>query len=295
MDILFNAKFLKHNEQSSYEGPYRIKAFPERFHDTNAEGEEYIELVHSEDHKKFIHKACMNNEFVAEVELSPNSYEAAISAVGLAVKASEQGDFAVVRPPGHHAGKERAAGLCLFNNIAIATQKLVNEGKKVFIFDFDGHHGDGTQSIFYESDKVLFCSVHQIQAYPFSGLPNEKGQGTGKGFTLNFPLMEGSGDKEFLAVLRQAISVAKEFQPDIVGVSAGFDAYEKDILLSLKYTKKAYYECGFQLRRAFSDVFAVLEGGYHDEILECVEAFVEGVNVGARPRKGMYDPDMSFG
>ncbi len=295
MDILFNSKFLNHNEQSTDEGSYRIKAFPEKFQDTNADGEEHIELVHSENHKKIIHEACMNNEIAAEVELSPNSYEAAISAVGLAIKASEQSDFAVIRPPGHHAGKERAAGFCLFNNIAIAAQKLVNEGKKVFILDIDGHHGDGTQSIFYESDKVLFCSVHQLHAYPFSGYANEKGRGSGKGFTLNFPLIEGSGDNEFFAVLKKAITAAKKFKPDVVCVSAGFDAYEKDKLLSLKYTKKAYYECGFQLRRAFPDVFAVLEGGYHDDILECVEAFVEGVNVAARPHKNLFDSDMSIG
>lgn len=295
MKILFNSKFLKHNEQSSAEGAYRIEQFPDKYKNTDANGEADITLVHTEKHKKQIHNACMNHDIAAEVELTPSSYEAAISAVGLTVKASEQGDFAVVRPPGHHAGKERAAGFCLFNNIAIAAQKLVNQGKKVFIFDFDGHHGDGTQSIFYESDKVLYCSVHQMYAYPFTGFPEETGSGVGVGYTLNLPLFADSGDKEFFDVLNKAITAAKKFNPDVVGVSAGFDAYEKDSLLSLKFTKKTYYECGLRLRRAFPVVFGVLEGGYHNEILECVEAFVEGVNVGARPRKSMFDTDMSVG
>lgn len=295
MNILFNNKFLNHNEQSTAEGAYRIENFSEKFINTEANGERYITLVHTDKHKKQINDACMNNDIAAEVELTPDSYEAAISAIGLTVKASEQGDFAVVRPPGHHAGKERAAGFCLFNNIAIAAQKLVNEGKKVFILDIDGHHGDGTQSIFYNSDRVFYCSVHQMHAYPFSGFPNEKGSGRGIGFTLNLPLLEGSGDKEFFEVLENAIVAAKKFKPDVVGVSAGFDAYEKDRLLSLKYTKKAYSECGLQLRKSFPVVFGVLEGGYHNEILECVEAFVEGVNKGARPRNNMFDSNMSIG
>ncbi|HJN05556.1 MAG TPA: hypothetical protein QF480_02965 [Bacteroidales bacterium] len=295
MNILFNTKFLKHNEQSTEEGPYRIDQFPDKYKNTDADGEEFITLVHTDNHKKQIYDACMNRHTAAEVELTPSSYEAAISAIGLTIKASEQGDFAVVRPPGHHAGIERAAGFCLFNNIAIAAQKLVNEGKKVFILDIDGHHGDGTQSIFYNSDKVLYCSVHQLYAYPFSGFPIEKGKDQGEGFTLNLPLLEGSGDMEFLAVLKKAINAAIKIKPDVVGVSAGFDAYEKDRLLSLKYTKKAYYECGLQLRRAFPIVFGVLEGGYHNEVLDCVESFVEGVNIGARPRNNLYDSDMSIG
>ena len=295
MNILFNTKFLKHNEQSTEEGPYRIDQFPDKYKNTDADGEEFITLVHTDNHKKQIYDACMNRHTAAEVELTPSSYEAAISAIGLTIKASEQGDFAVVRPPGHHAGIERAAGFCLFNNIAIAAQKLVNEGKKVFILDIDGHHGDGTQSIFYNSDKVLYCSVHQLYAYPFSGFPIEKGKDQGEGFTLNLPLLEFSGDMEFLAVLKKAINAAIKIKPDVVGVSAGFDAYEKDRLLSLKYTKKAYYECGLQLRRAFPIVFGVLEGGYHNEVLDCVESFVEGVNIGARPRNNLYDSDMSIG
>ena len=295
MKILYNSKFLKHNQKSNEEGAYRLERFSEKYKDEDANGEKYITLIHTEDHKELIHGACLVGETVAEVELTRDSYEAAISAIGLTVKASEQGDFAVVRPPGHHASNERAAGFCLFNNIAIAAQKLVNEGKKVFIFDFDGHHGDGTQSIFYESDKVLYCSVHQMYAYPFTGFPEETGVGAGEGFTLNLPLISGSGDKEFFEVLTKAITAAKEFNPDVVGVSAGFDAYEKDRLLSLKFTKKGFYECGLRLRRAFPNIFGVLEGGYHNEILECVEAFVEGVNVGARPRKSMFDPNMSLG
>lgn len=295
MKVLFNSKFLDHNKLSIAEGSYRIANFPTKYMDTDADGEEFITLVHTEEYKERIKQACLTNETLAQVDLKPSSYEAAKSAIGLTIEASNNGDFAVVRPPGHHAKIDKADGFCFFNNIAIAVQKLVNEGKRVFIFDFDGHHGDGTQSIFYESDQVFFCSVHQLWAYPYTGFSEEIGEGKGEGCTLNLPLISGAGDMEFYDKLNQAIRAGKEFNPDIIAVSAGFDAYKDDRALSLKYSIKAYYECGLRLRRAFPNIFAVLEGGYHDNILECVEAFVEGINIGSRPRKNLYNTDMSVG
>jgi acetoin utilization deacetylase AcuC-like enzyme len=282
MKILFNQKFLDHNPDSYAEGPYRIVEFPEFYEDKYLDGEEYITLVHSKDYLELIKNACVNREVLAEVYLSPNTYDAAITAVGLTVLAAEQGDFAVVRPPGHHAKPGRADGFCLFNNIAIATQKLVNEGKKVFILDFDGHHGDGTQQIFYRSDRVLYCSIHQQYTYPWTGKKDETGEGEGKGFTMNFPLPAGSGDKEFLGAVDEAIIRAKDFKPDVVGVSAGFDAYEKDRLLNLKYTLDGYYQCGLKLSTAFENIFAVLEGGYHLDIRKCAKEFIRGVNTGLK-------------
>ncbi|MFH1319514.1 MAG: hypothetical protein ABII90_02520 [Bacteroidota bacterium] len=149
MKTLFNNKFLDHNPQSYGEGAYRIVDFVDQSDEIESNGEKYITLVHSEKYLGEIKEACKFGSMLAEVSLSPGSYEAACIAVGLTILASQQNDFAVVRPPGHHARNEVAAGFCFFNNIAIATQKLINEGKKVFILDIDGHHGDGTQSIFY--------------------------------------------------------------------------------------------------------------------------------------------------
>ena len=198
MDILFNKKFLDHNPGSFAEGPYRIEAFPGRYSDTECNGEEYITLVHPAGYRDLIRDACLKLQVMAEVYLSPGTYEAAITAVGLSVMAADRGDFAIVRPPGHHAKTERADGFCLFNNLAIATRKLTEEGKKVFILDFDGHHGDGTQWIFYRTNKVLYCSIHQQNAYPWTGTKDETGEGEGKGYTMNFPLPAGSGDDRFL-------------------------------------------------------------------------------------------------
>jgi len=295
MKVLFNKKFLEHNVYSEAEGNYRIMGFKEIYDDTAVDGEEYITLIHSKEYKELIRDACMDSEYLAEVKLTPESYEAACLAIGLTVKASEQNDFAVVRPPGHHAGRQRAAGFCFFNNVAIATQKLVNEGKKVFILDFDGHHGDGTQSIFYDTDKVLYCSIHQLYAYPFTGFPEETGTGAGTGFTLNIPLISGSGDKEFKKALEVVIGNARNFNPDVVAVSAGFDGYAKDKLLGLEYSLNSFYECGLKLRRSFPNIFAVLEGGYHNDIRDCVQHFIDGVNNGAKPPKIKWDDNMAIG
>ncbi len=278
MDILFNSKFLKHNRGSTAEGPYRIEGFISKTKEVDKNGESNITLVHSESYLRLVREACNDHQILAEVQLSPDSYDAACSAVGLTVLAADQGDFAVVRPPGHHAKPERADGFCLFNNIAIAAQKLVNEGKKVFILDIDGHHGDGTQEIFYYSDQVLFCSIHQPYAYPWTGESDETGEGAGKGYTMNFPLPAGSGDREFLSAVDTAIRRAKEFKPDAVGVSAGFDGYIDDRLLDLNYTLDGYYQCGKRLGHSFDHIFAVLEGGYHLDINKCVEQFIRGVD-----------------
>lgn len=278
MKILFNSKFLPHNPGSFAEGPYRIEAFLHHTEETDRDGEDYITLVHSKAHLESVRDACTNEGVLAEVNLSPLSYEAACSAVGLSVLAAEQGDFAVIRPPGHHAKTQKADGFCLFNNIAIAARKLVNEGKKVFILDIDGHHGDGTQQIFYRSKQVLFCSVHQQYAYPGTGFSNETGEGPGKGYTMNFPLSAGSGDRELLEAVDAAIVRAEEFKPDVVGVSAGFDGYREDRLLDLQYTLEGYYQCGKRLRQSFNHIFAVLEGGYHMEIKDCTEHFIQGVS-----------------
>jgi acetoin utilization deacetylase AcuC-like enzyme len=295
MKALFHKKFLEHNIESDSEGAYRLLSFMDTYEAPHVLGEPYLNLVHSERYIEYIKEACENGDTVAEVVLNNASYEAACLAVGMTVRASEQGDFAVVRPPGHHAGREKAAGFCFFNNIAIATQKLVNEGKRVFIFDIDGHHGDGTQSIFYDTDKVLYCSIHQHYAFPFTGFPDETGTGAGIGFTQNFPLISGSGDKEFLVAVDKAISAGRKFNPDVVAVSAGFDAYYKDQLLGLQVTLRSFYECAFRLRRAFGNIFAVLEGGYHNDLKECIDNFIEGIHKGALPPVLKWDTDMSIG
>jgi len=294
MNILFNRKFLLHNPESQAEGAYRLQMFT-RFADTEANGEEYIKLVHPKEYQEKIKTLCLNNEKLAEVYLSPETYEAAKTAVGLTIKASEQFDFAVVRPPGHHAGKASSMGFCLFNNIAIAAKKLTQEGKRVFILDFDAHHGNGTQEIFYSDDQVLYCSIHQMFSFPFTGQPDEIGFGKGKGYTCNIPLMIASGSGHFLNAIDMAIEKGHVFEPDVVAISAGFDGYYKDRMMNMDISMKAFYECGFKLGKAFNNIFAVLEGGYHEDLFPCVRDFVEGINVGSRPIRDRFNHEMSIG
>lgn len=295
MDILYNRSFLNHNPASDVEGPYRLGEFAGKLKETYANGEEYLSLTHDESYIKSIKKACSAYECIAEVWLTPASYLAACQSVGVTLKAAIQGDFALVRPPGHHANRNKALGFCFFNNIAIAAQYLVNQGKKVCIIDIDSHHGNGTQELFYSSNLVFYASIHELYSYPFTGFPTETGEGEGAGCTMNIPLIAGSNDDKFLDALDKILDKARLFEPDVVGVSAGFDGYFKDKLLNQKYTLKAYYECGFRIRRTFSNVFAVLEGGYHEDMKPCVETFIDGINVGARPRPNRFNHEMSVG
>ncbi len=296
MKILFNKKFLEHNIGSQEEGEYRVRGFSKHHVDINpAHGLEMIRLIHPEDYIQQIRKACENHEKVAEIQLTPATWEATQIAAALSVKAAEEQAFAVVRPPGHHAGRASSLGFCLFNNIAIAAQKLVNEGKRVFILDIDAHHGNGTQDIFYASDRVFYCSIHQSFCWPNTGSPLEMGIGPGKGFTLNFQLMLGCGDKAYLEAIDKAIEAGRAFKPDVVAISAGFDAYYKDKMMNLDVGLKSFYETGFRLGRAFDNIFAILEGGYHNDIYSCVRDFADGINVGSRPVPDRYNHEMSLG
>lgn len=294
MEILFHEKFLKHNVECDAEGPYRLADFVD-LPDTEANGENLMGLVHTRAYIERIRQACEKEEYIAEVHLNPDTWEAAKTAVGLSVMAAENDAFAAVRPPGHHADVNIAHGLCLFNNMAIAAEKLSALGKRVFIFDIDGHHGDGTQSIFYERDDVFYCSLHQQNAFPFTGSPIELGKGKGLGYTANFPLYPGNGDREFLEVVDKAISLARKFYPDVIGVSAGFDTFSGDKVLDLNISIRTYYETAFRLRRTFSDIFAILEGGYHNDLRKCVDSFVEGIHKGAIPPKMHWDDNMAIG
>jgi acetoin utilization deacetylase AcuC-like enzyme len=294
MKILFNKKFLKHNPDSEFEGGYRIKDFND-IADTEANGEAFLPLVHDETYIENVKKSCLNNEVMAEVQLSKESWDAALTAVGLTIQASEQSDFAIVRPPGHHAHRDKAEGFCFFNNMAIAVQKLVEQGKRVMIIDIDGHHGNGIQEIFYSTDQVLYASIHQMYTYPMSGFPEQTGEGPGKGFTLNFPLMLNCGNKEFSAALDKLLAKGNLFCPDVVGVALGFDGSHKDKMLNLNYTDNLFFDIGFKIKRNFKNMFAVLEGGYHQDIRKLTDIFIEGVNKGACPPKIKWDENMAIG
>lgn len=281
MDIIFNKIFLEHDTGMHPENRKRLEKLDKIKEMKIENGEKYLELFHKKAYIKKIKEFCANGGgyLDSDTVVSKKSYEAAIYAVGATVMASESGDFALVRPPGHHAHPSMSSGFCIFNNIGIATQRLVNQGKKVLIFDFDAHLGDGTSKFFYKSDRVLYWSLHQYPAFPGHGSVEEIGEEKGEGFTINVPLDPGSGDDIYMKALELIMPVAKQFKPDAVAVSAGFDGHQSDLLLDLRLSVNTYYKMGKLLGKEFKNVFATLEGGYNIDVFpKCLHNFVDGVN-----------------
>ncbi|MBI2654506.1 histone deacetylase [Candidatus Woesearchaeota archaeon] len=281
MHLIYNKIFLEHKADKHPERPERLLAFGELEQSEIENGEKYLKLIYDDSHIEKIKNASKNETNLdADTYTNEKSYEVACYAVGAAIKAAKENNFALCRPPGHHATSNKAMGFCLFNNIAIACKWLNERGKKVFLLDWDSHHGNGSQDIFYNTDKVLYVSVHQFPAYPGTGWVNEVGEGKGKYFTINIPMPPYSSDDIFIDTLSKIIPIIKQqYKPDVVAVSAGFDGHKDDPLLQLNLTTNSYYEVGKMLSSNFKNIFACLEGGYNIEVLpRCVSAFMMGVN-----------------
>jgi acetoin utilization deacetylase AcuC-like enzyme len=224
--------------------------------------------------------------------VSPASYEIALLAAGGAitavdaVMASGQPAFSLSRPPGHHAEPWRAMGFCLFNSVAVAARWLQRRHglERVAIIDWDVHHGNGTQAIFWEDPSVFFASLHQHPLYPGTGLADEQGSGAGQGFTLNIPLPPGTDDAAYQAAFSgTVIPRVRAFQPDFILVSAGFDAHAADPLANLQLTSQGFAALARMVQELAADVaqdrFAlVLEGGYNLNALgESAVAVIEAI------------------
>jgi acetoin utilization deacetylase AcuC-like enzyme len=208
--------------------------------------------------------------------VSPGSFEAALHAAGGAVALVDlvlDGEapcgFSAHRPPGHHAEPSRGMGFCLFNNVAVAARYALDARglERVMILDWDVHHGNGTNDIFHASRQVLFVSIHQSPLYPGSGPASDVGSGEGAGFTVNLPVRRGSGDEVYCSLVEQvAAPLAREFAPQLILISAGFDAHRDDPLAECEVTDQGFWAMTRAMRRVGDDlaapVGAVLEGGY---------------------------------
>lgn len=239
---------------------------------------EVIERVHTTEHVQRL--LSFRDEEVAldpDTHVSPGSIRAALLAAGAATTAVDAvctGDspsaFAFVRPPGHHAESGRAMGFCLFNNVALAAAhaRAVHGLERVMIIDWDVHHGNGTQEIFEHDRSVLFCSLHQSPHYPGTGAVRECGSGEGAGYTVNIPMTAGSGDADYALAFDALVDpIADQFRPELVLVSAGFDAHRLDPLGGMQISDDGFAElCGRALaiaqRSAHGRLALLLEGGY---------------------------------
>ena len=235
-----------------------------------------LETTHSSDYIKFVQNSFPKKglSFLdGDTIISPGSKDATIDAVGSIITAIDgvqknefKNAFCAVRPPGHHAEKNKAMGFCIYNNVAVGAHYLLNNYKfnKVAIIDFDVHHGNGTQDIFYDNEKVLYISTHQYPYYPGSGSEEEKGKFNN---IYNIPLPAGTNSEEYLNAYEFVLKKLKQFKPEFILFSAGFDAHRNDPLAQLQLSSKDFYELTkrtLELSKTFCNgkAVSILEGGY---------------------------------
>jgi acetoin utilization deacetylase AcuC-like enzyme len=238
---------------------------------------EQLHRVHGDAHVDTIEALSAEGGGMIDLDTvaSAGSWEAALHSAGGAVHATERllADgglaFCGLRPPGHHAERDRAMGFCLFNNVAVAAAHAVAEceAERVLVLDWDVHHGNGTEAIFYASSEVLYSSIHQSPLYPGTGAATDFGSGEGEGYTVNLPVSPGSGSDEFLALVQHVVApIAREWRPGLLCVSAGYDAHRDDPLANCEVDDAGFWDMAATMRDLAGELevplLVCLEGGY---------------------------------
>ncbi|MGP3703997.1 MAG: histone deacetylase family protein [Candidatus Bathyarchaeota archaeon] len=317
--IVYSEKFLEHKTGAHYENPRRLTIALQVLKNLNIFPSEKcvlvepreasideLKLVHDKEYIETIRRFSLSGGgyYDGDTVLSRESFDVARLAVGGMLKASLEvyngklrNAFGLIRPPGHHAGFSGVAlgaptvGFCVFNNVAVVTAYMLQKGyvKKVVIFDFDVHHGNGTQEIFNSSAEVLYISTHERGIYPGTGYEYEVGVGEGEGFKVNIPMPHRADDDAYLKALNEVIiPVVDQFKPDIIFLSAGFDAHHSDTISTTTLSVECYLKMveefvGLAEKHCNGKIIGFLEGGYSRETLSkslpAVVATLAGINV----------------
>jgi acetoin utilization deacetylase AcuC-like enzyme len=279
--------------------------------EADAATDESVASVHEDDYVAEIREFCEDGggNWDPDTVASGDTWDAALTSAGLAQWAAEAAvsgadgrdtPFSIGRPPGHHAVADDAMGFCFINNAAVAAQTLLDDPKadvdRAVIFDWDVHHGNGTQDIFYEQGDVLYASIHEEGLYPGTGEVDETGLGDGEGSTLNVPLAAGAGDADYLLVVEELLRpVVERYDPDLFIVSAGFDAHRHDPISRMRVSTEGYALLTDRVRSLADDVDAglafVLEGGYGLDTLSEGVAIVHETFDGREAMEPDDDPE----
>jgi len=303
--FIYHPQYLKHDTEPHPENPGRLKAIQEKiesseinphliFPEPRRATDDELAANHDLGHINHVRTSCRNGvqNLDGDTVICPDSWDAAVLSAGAGLTAIDQiitgqldNAFTAVRPPGHHAEKDRAMGFCLFNNVAVAARYAIKKYglNRVFIFDWDVHHGNGTQHSFYSDPSVYYSSAHQYPFYPGTGGEDETGTGDGLGSTLNFPLDAFTGDSAYLDIIKnKLIPEIQNFQPDLIIISAGFDAHKDDPLAQMNVSSDCYGKMTSLILKAAKEVcggrlVSMLEGGYNHSAL--ADSVLEHINV----------------